>query len=325
MSLLNLFEDQFPVYVQDKIVEHVSRIDRKGDKWNFRCPLCGDSKKSMKLERGWYYLRNNTYHCFNCGANCQGGTLIAQLEGKTIDEIKRDFLISIRKEKYNVNIPSIMQAPLKKRTSFKLEDSWTDESPLISEFVSSRKIDIAPFKPKNWKLWYDTKTKRIVLPWTRNGEIKTFQLRATMKNQLPKYMFPSNSDKDIFGLDSIDDNLGVIFMFEGALDSIFCVNGVAVGGVNLTDKQTDLLKIYLSEKIFFLDNQNLDKTAKEKMEKIARSDSKQKMFVWPKKMCKCKDVNEHVITFNENPFIDLDFLKSRVFSGARALLEMKNF
>ena len=39
--------------------------------FNFRCPICGDSKKNKNKCRGYFYqIKNNTnYKCHNCGVN----------------------------------------------------------------------------------------------------------------------------------------------------------------------------------------------------------------------------------------------------------------
>ncbi len=40
-------------------------------KINFRCPICGDSKKKRSLSRGWLLERDNkfTFYCHNCHAS----------------------------------------------------------------------------------------------------------------------------------------------------------------------------------------------------------------------------------------------------------------
>ncbi len=40
-------------------------------KINFRCPICGDSKKSRSKARGWLLEKDNSlfYYCHNCGAS----------------------------------------------------------------------------------------------------------------------------------------------------------------------------------------------------------------------------------------------------------------
>ena len=43
----------------------------KNNLYNFRCPICGDSKKNKNRARGYLYqVKNNTnFKCHNCGIN----------------------------------------------------------------------------------------------------------------------------------------------------------------------------------------------------------------------------------------------------------------
>lgn len=51
------------------------------DVYNFRCPLCGDSKKDKTKARGYVYVRGDLslYHCHNCG-NPEARTLAKLIE-----------------------------------------------------------------------------------------------------------------------------------------------------------------------------------------------------------------------------------------------------
>ena len=53
-------------FLNEKIIQYLPQPYVKvGDKINFRCPLCGDSKKSATKKRGWYYMQNSSMFCFN--------------------------------------------------------------------------------------------------------------------------------------------------------------------------------------------------------------------------------------------------------------------
>ena len=43
----------------------------KANLYNFRCPICGDSKKNKSKTRGYLYTSkaNTNYKCHNCGAS----------------------------------------------------------------------------------------------------------------------------------------------------------------------------------------------------------------------------------------------------------------
>ena len=56
----------------------------KKDLYNFRCPLCGDSKKQKNKTRGYIYPHSKDhlllYKCHNCGASMSFGNLLKQLD-----------------------------------------------------------------------------------------------------------------------------------------------------------------------------------------------------------------------------------------------------
>lgn len=65
-------------FVDIQYAQHLSgRLDRyrikhtNPYKINFRCPLCGDSKKNRSKARGWLLEKDNKlfYFCHNCGAS----------------------------------------------------------------------------------------------------------------------------------------------------------------------------------------------------------------------------------------------------------------
>ena len=319
---MQFFADQFPYYVQDRLVTLVKFTSKSQGQWMFRCPICGDSQKNKRKSRGVYYTKTNSYHCFNCGVSCGPYKLLAALQGVPEEAVKKDFVAEARRIDTSKRRPTAQVAEKKQEVDVLSHNADWTPSPLVVDFIRSRRLDEAPFKPAKWELYLDRKKHRIVLPWVRDGEMKYFQLRAIDKDQTPKYLFPPNVDKGVFGIDSIDDSLGMIFMLEGVIDSVFVRNGLAVGGTSLTEHQNSLLENYFSERVLLLDNQNVDETARKKLEKLARDHPEQKFFIWPKDISS-KDVNELYVSTGDRRFEDMDFLRSRVFSGLRALMEMR--
>ena len=47
---------EYQQFLHEKILEYLPKnFVRIGDKYNGRCPFCGDSKKSLSKKRGWVY------------------------------------------------------------------------------------------------------------------------------------------------------------------------------------------------------------------------------------------------------------------------------
>lgn len=57
-------------------------------KVNFRCPICGDSKKSKQKSRGWILEKENrlSYYCHNCFASFSFQNFIKELDGVMYDD-----------------------------------------------------------------------------------------------------------------------------------------------------------------------------------------------------------------------------------------------
>lgn len=328
--MLDLDESSVMLFVQEKLQENISPIKKAGLRWNFRCPVCGDSHKSVRKMRGNYYANNNSYYCFNCDHSSSGLWILTSLLGKELAEVKREFFEWCRRTsptKFQTKeTKKIELRPSLRPESFSIPENWIDIPDNIKPVIAIRRIFEAPYCPKNWKLYFNTKTKRIVIPWFDvMGKICYWQERAISGKQTPKYLFPEGLQKPIFGLGSLDIEYQWMFMFEGVFDCIWMKNGVAIGGKSVTNHQESILSPLLFEKVYFLDNQWIDETGREESLKIAKNSPMTKMFIWPKEI-KSKDLNSAAMSETERIFVeklkDGEFVKSRIMNGARAILEL---
>ncbi len=66
----------------------------KENTYNFRCPICGDSKKNPYKTRGGFYCPpgSQSYNmgCFNCGASMKFTTFLKQLDTPLYDEFQME-------------------------------------------------------------------------------------------------------------------------------------------------------------------------------------------------------------------------------------------
>jgi DNA primase len=178
---------------------------------------------------------------------------------------------------------------------------------------------------KDYKFYYDKKLKRLVIPWSN----EYYQERTIFKSQSKedKYLFPSNSEKPIFGLENIDTRFKYIFLVEGVFDSIWVKNGVAVGSLTLSNHQKELLKPYENDYtiVYLMDNQHSDKSSLEKTIKLCEKNPYANIFIWPKALHMFKDINDTIIFHDKfiNVWKDENYLKKYIFNGIRAKLELK--
>ena len=306
------------------------RIKKSGDDLNFRCPFCGDSKKNKMKMRGHLSISKGVFHCFNCGHSCGGFELIAQLRNIDIKEVKKDYLKYSRKELGNSIKESVEQineysgAP---KTNNKIEavdilPTWTELTEDCLKYLNGRYIFDAPGWDKKNVLYYDTESDRIVFPWRNKNKIEYYQLRALRCYQNPKYLFPKGMQKQIFGLDKIDETIPFICFCEGILDSIWVKNCVAVGGIFPTSNQMKKInaKNISGDIIWFSDNFWIDESAQKEIIKKCKEFPRMKIFNWPSN-CKYKDINEWICADKDfNKFWNEDFIKKNSVTLAQAKL-----
>jgi hypothetical protein len=248
-------------------------------------------------------------------------SFLGELTNESIQELKKEFL------KYESGNEIILQMEVKPDIisidKTDLPSDWLNLNDDCKKFIKSRRIYDAPNLPKDLTFYFSRKEKRLVIPWKENNEIKYYQTRALYKNQTPKYKFPFNSQKYVFGLDSIDPDFKYIFYTEGALDSIWIKNGIAIGGLNLTSNQKEILESYfLNVPILLTDNPWQDKASTELILKISKINPSQQIFLWPKHI-KEKDINEYVVKNNDTKlFFNEDFLILNIMTAMKAAIKL---
>ena len=71
------------------ISHRLQRFKKKGDYlWNFRCPYCGDSKKSQSKARGFVFRKKNDlfFKCHNCSMGTNLSNLVKHIDSKVHDD-----------------------------------------------------------------------------------------------------------------------------------------------------------------------------------------------------------------------------------------------
>ena len=319
-------------FLKENIVNYLPRPYIKiGDKYNFRCPFCGDSKKSATKKRGWVYS-DQSFYCFNCGISLTGIKLLEALAGPVeFEDLKKKYLQLFFKsglngslsayydlgqsKKDNLNIfnfkreldPSL-KLPLSKRARAYLENRLVLDAPFLQEpLFSTRDKDDCEY---------------ILIPWKINGIDAYWQLNDFQHLGSLKYIFPKDKKKLVYGIDNVDPTYKKIIVFEGVYDSLFVKNGVAVGTKAITSYQLKLIKQRwpTHEIVVSFDNDLAGISSMIKL--ICKDDIDLKFFRWFSKETKSKDINELVLECgNTNIFKDSSFLDSKIFGK----LEMKTW
>ena len=319
----------------NELSARLSQFKKKGDYlYNFRCPHCGDSKKSKTKARAYFYRVKNDmfFKCHNCG---EGQSLTNFL--KFIDTKKYEQYLL---ERYKGSAPS---TPQPKFNDFKpvfeeldILDSLQAVSDLnedhpVRQYVVNRKIPEKYFSKLyvcNKFMTFVNKVKpntfshvkgehpRLIIPFYDSEEkIFAFQGRAFGKEQ-PKYLTIKldESKQKVYGLERV--NLQEpIYIVEGPIDSLFIDNCLAAAGADLT------LRVEPSNVTYIFDNEPRNKEIIKRMYDVIEKDYN--IVIWPNEL-QLKDVNDMVVSGMSKAKVQT-IISTNTFSKLEALTKLSYY
>jgi len=289
--------------------------------FNFRCPYCGDSRKSQSKARGYFYRKKNDYfyRCHNCG---KGTTF-----GKVLEYIDTMMYKEYIMERYKGDAPKTeapefnFKAPKFKKIDPKLENltpiNKLNGGHPARQFVESRQLPEEFYSdlylcPKffEWsKIQSQQEHPRLVIPFRdESGEVFAAQGRAFGKES-PKYLTIKFQDKPkIFGLDRVDFAKRY-YVVEGPLDSMFLDNCLAVAGA-------DFRYLPPGDTTIVLDNEPRSREIIKQMERLIHQEHE--LVIWPDTITQ-KDINDMVLAGVEDIQTIID---NNTFSGLEATMKL---
>ncbi len=306
-------------FLNEKVLEYLPHNYVKiGDKLNMRCPICGDSKKSATKRRGWYYMKNASFYCFNCSTGMSGIKFLEFISGSSYADIRKEYMKLYLKTGQSLSLSASYEVPNEEPSVFQLQSivkpEWKQAlSDKAKAYLSERKVTEAPFLKENLYSCYTKKGEEyIMIPWRLNGVDAYFQLNDFQKLHSLKYIFPKDKKKLLYGLDNIDISWPYIIVFEGVYDSLFVKNGIASGTKSVSDYQLKLIKERFPRHQIVISFDN-DKSGITSMTKLLKNGSDFKYFKWFNKNTQQKDINEYVISKgNVNIFTNTSILEKMI-------------
>ena len=308
-----------------------SRLDKfkrvKPNLFNFRCPICGDSKKHKNKARGYLYqVKTNTnFKCHNCGASLSFNNFLKQID----TSLHKQYVMEKFKEGFAGGRNFVVEEPKFefKKPVFKkkLDLPKASEVKIAKEYLEKRKLDPSKFyfayKFKEWtntqKQTFDTigrDESRIIIPMYDEDKILIgFQGRSLGPNSVKYITVMINEDAPkIYGLDQID-NEKPIYIIEGPFDATLVQNAVAMCGSDL-----DIRSFGWSDYIYVYDNEPRNR---EIVNRIAKTiDRGDKVVIWPSSVEE-KDINDMVLG-GQNI---MSVLESNTYSGLQAKVKFNNW
>lgn len=308
---------------------------------NFRCDICGDSRKNKFKARAYIYEEDGHLHfkCHNCG-EAHFLTMYLKMYHPNLYDQYQFELMSGKSQANNITAFAkdqkaafnIANTPTKPFNKFEPLAELTKVSQLpetnrCRQYVLSRKI------PTNYhyKLFYVEKFyhwinkwkpdkfskealahdgPRLVIPFLdRNSKCFGVTGRALEEVELGRYitiLFDEDKPK-IFGVDTVNPNEKV-YILEGAIDSMFIPNSLAFNGIDGD--------IPIKNAVLVLDNEPRNKQVLDKYAAYIAQDYS--ICIWPEDVAE-KDVNEMVLA-GRSPEQIKQLIDDNTYQGMFALL-----
>ena len=293
----------------------------KSNLYNFRCPICGDSKKNKSKTRGYLYAvkANTNFKCHNCGASMSLNNFIKEIDSTLHKQYTMEKFKSGHTGRNFVNEEPVFkfEAP-KFKTKIKLPKA--SEHPRPAGYLTARKLDPENFYyAKHFKefansikhTFDDTRyeEERIIIPLYYKKNLIGFQGRSIDPNPI-KYITVMINDESpkIYGLDNIRTDAPV-YVTEGPFDSTFIRNAIAMCGAD-----ADVGRWGISNPVWIYDNEPRNREITNRIAKTI--DAGDSVVIWPNGIDD-KDINDMVMSgLDVQSVID-----SNTYSGLEAQLK----
>ena len=303
--------------------------------WNFRCPICGDSKKSKTKCRGFVYEKRNKYF-YKCH-NCNYGTSFNRFLEKISPALHKNYITeqykedAWRKKDEPKSIPEFNFVP---EFNHVLQDmdsisSLTTDHP-ARNYLKNRLIPERYFRDlylcKEFKKWTNTiipnkfsslehDAPRLVIPFFDcKHNIIGYQGRSFNPKEQAKYITIKMEGVEnlIYGEERVDIKKK-IYCVEGPLDSLFLPNCLAIAGLNFKG-------VKLSN-VIVLDNERRNVQIVDALKKLIINGYS--VCIWPDSV-KEKDINEMIISGKTTDDI-VEIIDNNTYSGLQANFQLSQW
>lgn len=325
--MINPIDDSF---IQE-LSYYLEGFKKTNNKYNFRCPYCGDSAKNINKKRGWIldYKGHTIFKCFNCGLTTSFNSFLKYIN----EDIYKRYLIC-KNTQYDNMKQDVKQTKINNHhisiDMLKQHSFCCDKLNPGSIYLKSRKIQkpelfyytddygslLKTFNLTEYKNEWVNHEPRLILPHVdKTGTVNFLQFRDLSPNcklRYKTYRIEEDAPK-IWGLDRVNWNKPV-YICEGALDASFIDNCIAMSGAD-ADISNVYINNYKDRLHFILDNEPYNKEIGKRYKKLCSLGFK--VFLWPK--VECKDINNYYLKYNNiNIFTD----SNNYYNGLKLKLEL---
>ena len=305
--------------------------------WNFRCPICGDSKKSSTKCRGFVYEKRNKYF-YKCH-NCNYGTSFNKFLEKISPALHKAYITeqytedAWRKKDVSNILPEFNFVPEFNHVLQGMDSisSLATDHPARS-YLKNRLIPERYFRDlyfcKKFKKWTNTVIPNkfsslslehdaplLVIPFfDRKHNIIGYQGRSFNPKEQAKYITIKMEGVEnlIYGEERVNIKKK-IYCVEGPLDSLFLPNCLAIAGLNFKG-----VKI---SNVIVLDNERRNVQIVDALKKVITNGYS--VCIWPDSV-KEKDINEMIINGKTTDDI-VEIIDNNTYSGLEANFQLSQW
>jgi transcription elongation factor Elf1 len=297
----------------------------KADLYNFRCPICGDSKKNKSKTRGYLYnmKADVNFKCHNCGASMTLSNFI-----KAVDPTLHKQYVFERFKEGHTGRATVVQEPDFKfeapKFKKKLKLPKASEHPRPAGYLTARKLNPDDFYyaesfkkfANSLKPTFDSEKndeERIIIPLYYQKNLIGFQGRSIAPSKV-KYitvMLDDDAPK-IYGLDDVQTE-SPVYITEGPFDSKFIRNAIAMCGAD-----ADVNRWGINNCVWIYDNEPRNREILNRISKTIESG--ESVVIWPESIDD-KDINDMVMSGLDVQSV----IESNTYSGLEAKLKFNTW
>ena len=293
----------------------------KSNLYNFRCPICGDSKRNKSKTRGYLYTVKSdvNFKCHNCGSSMTFSNFLKQ-----IDPFVHKQYVLERFKNGHTGKSTVVENPSfnfeKPIFQTKINLPLCSEVEIASSYLENRKVNPTKFYfASDFAAFVETfrevehqnlrSEPRIIIPLYYQKSLVGFQGRALGFNKV-KYItiILNEGAPKIYGLDTIRKE-SPVYVTEGPFDSTFISNSIAMCGAD-----ADVRRWGINNPVWIYDNEPRNREILNRISKTI--DSGDSLVIWPSHIRE-KDINDMVLSG-----LDVqEVIKSNTYSGLEAKLK----
>lgn len=336
MSVLQLPKS----YTNSKFYSYAGNVTQSRSYLNGCCPICREGKNWGKKKRLYYFFNDDYLYCHNCNKSWTPYFWVKAASGMSFKEIMKDVkdytgydsseYVEIGRDnnlsEKSFDLPELPGdcVNLLDKTQLEYYSNYYIVK-TAKQYCDKRHLFTALNAPKAIYVCIKDNfhRNRLIIPYYNDaGKIISYISRQLIDDGKAKYLLKFNSDKPLFNLDKIDVNYPYIFIFEGAIDSMFVKNAVAISGISMTEDQEYELntRFPFHKRIWVFDNYRGE--AKEVIDKIKKKlNENEYVFVYPGDFAESKDMNDYC-TKKSLDFVNPDLIIEGSYRGMEGLLKL---